>query len=88
MFRLICSYLSRVPLAELGDYIDLDASRNAIYCKLKRAWAKAKNMRITGKLCWHKMKRKHRKLKRAKAREMTWEKENKSLNLAIKTHNR
>ena len=77
-----------MPIAELEDYVDLNSSDNAIYCKLKRAWAKNKNMRIAGKLCWHKMKRKHRKLKRAKARETTWEKENKSLNLAIKTQNR
>ena len=39
-------------MAELEDYIDLNSSHMAIYCKLKRAWAKAKKMRITGKLCW------------------------------------
>ena len=42
-------------MAELEDYVDLSASRNAIYCKLKRFWAKCKKMRIAEKDSLQKM---------------------------------
>ena len=68
--------------------MDLSASHNAIYCKLKRFWTKYKNMRTTGKFIMQLMLRKHKKLRAVKRKMKDWEKEKAELNKAIVKHNK
>ncbi len=75
-------------MAELEDYIDLNASRNAIYCKNSRLWNKMKNLRVIGNRWKSLMRRKHIRLRRTRRRNelLLWEKA--ELNKSILKHNR
>ena len=72
-----------MPIAELENYVDLNASNMAIYCKLKRANANVKKMCVSSKLCEQQMEEKHEELRCANEDKETLEKEKESLNLAI-----